>query len=315
MYIMMFHSNRNIAHFTEVFNFVYHYLHNRAAYPSIRSIFFPQYQRDAVYPWITSYLDVAASLFNRNPFKTYFLEEMNSMDTEGVICFRHAVRSQRSSHSQIGVGRIISFSYGGVFTSVAEADTLRAASYKFYGYTLPSQSSMQFTAPHVLMLQREAVHGNLPGRAIVNMEQIRRFFVEHKGEFVYTEKKLELMKPKDQVKTLLYTDVLVGAQGSGFANVVYMLPGSVAIAFSPPNVGGFFFNTVSEFARVFYIGVYNSSVPFPPDCKNRINSNGESVIRACLDVLYAENLFIDPSHLLDLLRSATVHLKSYKYRL
>ena len=130
---MMFHSNRNIAHFTEVFNFVYHYLHNRAAYPSIRSIFFPQYQRDAVYPWITSYLDVAASLFNRNPFKTYFLEEMNSMDAEGVICFRHAVRSQRSSHSQIGVGRIISFSYGGVFTSVAEADTLRAASYKFYG--------------------------------------------------------------------------------------------------------------------------------------------------------------------------------------
>lgn len=27
-------------------------------------------------------------------------------------------------------------------------------SYKFYGYTLPSQSSTQFTAPHVLMLQR-----------------------------------------------------------------------------------------------------------------------------------------------------------------
>lgn len=314
MYIMMFHSNRNIAHFTEGFNFVYHYLHNRAAYPSIRSIFFPQYQRDAVYPWITSYLDVASSLFTTTPVKTYFLEEMNSMDSEGVICFKHAVCSLSSSHPQIGVGRIISFSYGGVFTSMSEVDTIRATSYKYYDLSLPSQSRSEFTTPRVLMLQREAVHGNLPGRAIVNMDQIRKFFVDHK-EFVYVEKKLELMKPKDQVKTLLNTDILVGAQGSGFANVIYMLPGSVAIAFSPPNVGGFFFNTVSEFARVFYIGVYNSSVPFPPDCKNRINSNGESVIRACLDVLYAENLFIDPSHLLDLLRSAAVHLKSYKYRL
>ena len=194
----------------------------------------------------------------------------------------------------------MSYSYGGVYTSVAEVDTIRAASYKYYGLTLPS---MAVTSPHVLVLQREAVHGNLPGRVITNMDH-----------YVYAEKKLELLQPKEQVRALLSTDILMGAQGSGFANVIFMLPGSVAIAYSPPNVGGFFFNTVSEFARVYYIGVYNSSVAFPPECKNRVNSNGESVIRSCLDILYAEDIYMDVIQLQDLLHSAVVHLKSYKYR-
>ena len=205
----------------------------------------------------------------------------------------------------------MSYSYGGVYTSVAEVDTIRAASYKYNGFTLPS---MVLTSPHVLVLQREAVHGNLPGRVITNMEQVRRFFHAQKDHYVYAEKKLELLQPKEQVRALLSTDILMGAQGSGFANVIFMLPGSVAIAYSPPNVGGFFFNTVSEFARVYYIGVYNSSVAFPPECKNRVNSNGESVIRSCLDILYADDIYMDVIQLQDLLHSAIVHLKSYKYR-
>lgn len=88
----MSHSNRNIAHFMEVFNFVYHYLHHHTLYPSLHSIYFLQYQHDAVYPWILSYIDVAKSLFPReNQFKSVFMEDMAKMDKEGLICFRHAV--------------------------------------------------------------------------------------------------------------------------------------------------------------------------------------------------------------------------------
>lgn len=198
-----------------------------------------------------------------------------------------------------------------MFTSIAEVDTVRSATYKYFN-TLISVSS--FTVPSVLVILREAVHGNLPGRAISNVEEVRQFFNHNSELYLYLERKLELMKPSEQITTLAKTDIFIGALGSGFANVIYMLPGSVVISYSPPHVGGFFFDTLCEMSRVHYIGVYNSSTSFPPECKNRINANGESTIRACLDVLYAGDIFVNIEQLRYLLTSAIIHLKSEKYR-
>lgn len=170
------------------------------------------------------------------------------------------------------------------------------------------------TRPNVLVILREPVHGNLPGRGIVNVEEVRRFFKTNRQWYDFSEEKLELLSPNKQIETLSNTDVFIGVLGSGFANVIFMLPGSVAISYSPPNVGGFFFNTVSEFARVRYIGVYNSSIPFPPECRNRVNANGESTVRSCLDLLYAENVYMEIEQLKSLLAVAVIHLKSVKYK-
>ncbi|CBK21852.2 uncharacterized protein [Blastocystis hominis] len=193
---------------------------------------------------------------------------------------------------------------------MSEVDTLRSAAYKYYGISLPRHV---LTRPRVLVILREAIHGNLPGRAIENIDEVRSFFKQNQEQFELLEQKLELLKPSEQVSILANTDIFIGALGSGFVNVVYMLPGSVAISFSPPNIGGLFFNTLSEFARVHYIGVFNSSVPFPPECKNRINANGESVIRACVDRLHASDIFIDLRKLEVLMDAAMLHLKSHKY--
>lgn len=92
VYLPMSHSNRNIAHFTEVFNFVYHYLHHKSVYPPIHSLFFLQYQKDVVYPWILSYIEATKSLFTTEElFKTYFLEDLWKLDENGMICFKKAV--------------------------------------------------------------------------------------------------------------------------------------------------------------------------------------------------------------------------------
>ena len=168
--------------------------------------------------------------------------------------------------------------------------------------------------PSVLVISREAVHGNLPGRAISNLAEVREYFASQKHRYRLVEKKLELLTPAQQIQVMVDTDIFIGALGSGFANVVYMLPGSVAISYSPPHVGGFFFDTLSEMAGVHYIGVYNSSTPFPPECHRRINANGESTIRACLDVLYADNIHMHVEQLERLLESAIIHLRSNKYR-
>ena len=42
---------------------------------------------------------------------------------------------------------------------------------------------------------------------------------------------MELLTPAEQVERMLNTDVLIGVLGSGFANSVFMLPGSVAVSF------------------------------------------------------------------------------------
>lgn len=89
---MMSHSNRNIAHFTEVFNFVYHYLHHIPLYPTMETVYFLQYQKEAIYPWIISYIEVAQSIFpSESVFRAVFLEEMDKLHKSGMICFRKAV--------------------------------------------------------------------------------------------------------------------------------------------------------------------------------------------------------------------------------
>lgn len=129
-------------------------------------------------------------------------------------------------------------------------DTVRSATYRYFNTRISFSS---FTIPSVLVILREAVHGNLPGRAISNVDEVRQFFNRNRESYLYMEKKLELMKPSDQIATLAKTDVFIGALGSGFANVIYMLPGSVVISYSPPHVGGFFFDTLCEMSRVHYI--------------------------------------------------------------
>ena len=197
-----------------------------------------------------------------------------------------------------------------MFTSIAEADTVRATAYKYYHISIRKHV---FTVPKVLVMLREPIHGNLPGRGIANVNEVRSFF-KHSTAYAFSEQKLELLTPAKQIETLANTDIFVGVLGSGFANGIFMIPGSVAISYSPPHVGGFFFQTVSEFARIRYIAVFNSSTPFPPECKNRVNSNGESVIRSCLDLLYADNVYMEIEQLQFFLQVAIVHLKSTKYK-
>ena len=183
--------------------------------------------------------------------------------------------------------------------------------YKYYRMSLQKHS---LEKPNVLLITREPINGNLPGRDIENLSAVRTFFKKNNRLYDYSEKKMELLEPAKQVETMVNTDIFIGALGSGFANVIFMIPGSVIISYSPPHIGGFFFQTMAEFARVRYLAVFNNSVPYPPECKNRVNGFGESVVRSCVDVLYQENVYIEIEQLKGLLSVSLVHLKSVKYK-
>ena len=60
------------------------------------------------------------------------------------------------------------------------------------------------------MILREPIHGNLPGRVIENVNEIRLFFQQHSLDYDFNEQKLELLTPKQQIHTLMNTDIFIG---------------------------------------------------------------------------------------------------------
>ena len=62
--------------------------------------------------------------------------------------------------------------YGGVFISPTEVETLRAAAYKYYNLNPIRHPGYK---PHVMMMTRSKVAGNLPGRRIANQEELAMY--------------------------------------------------------------------------------------------------------------------------------------------
>ena len=126
---------------------------------------------------------------------------------------------------------------------------------------------------------------------------------------------MELLTPEEQAATMLNTDVLIGVLGSGFANVIYMLPGSVAISFSPPFVGGFFFSTMAEYCQIRYLPVYNYSIVPPNECTGLLGTYGEMKgdSEYCLSTLYTADIYFNIGTMSSLMRQSLTHLRIHKY--
>lgn len=124
---------------------------------------------------------------------------------------------------------------------------------------------------------------------------------------------LENLTPKKQIEAMMNSDVLLGALGSGFTNVMFMVPGSVAIIVSPPYIGGFFFHSMTELSNVWYLPMYNYSTSIPNECVDAMDDFGHVMKSNCGKFLYAQDVYIVPGVLENYMKLADVHLKMYKY--
>ena len=201
--------------------------------------------------------------------------------------------------------------YGGIFTSPTEVETVRAASYKFYKLD-PVRKRNQL--PRIMLMTRANVAGNLPGRMIGNKNELS-LYLRRGREWIYSEDAMELLDPRTQAQRMVDTDILLGVLGSGFANAIFMLPGSVIVSFSPPWVGGFFFSTMAEFCQVRYIPVYNYSIVPPNECTGLITEYGEMTGKSeyCLSTLYTATVYFNLGAVSTILRQALTHVRVYKY--
>ena len=201
--------------------------------------------------------------------------------------------------------------YGGIFTSPTEVETIRAASYKFYDLDpIRPKGSL----PRVMLMTRANVAGNLPGRKIANQKELS-LYLRRSREWIYSEDAMELLEPKAQAQRMLTTDVLLGVLGSGFANAIFMLPGSVIVSFSPPFVGGFFFSTMAEYCQVRYIPVYNYSIVPPNECNGLLGPYGEMTGNSeyCLSTLYTADIYFNIGTVSSIMRQALTHIRIHKY--
>ena len=198
--------------------------------------------------------------------------------------------------------------YGGIFISPTEVETIRAAAYKFYKLD-PIRKPK--TLPQVMLMTRSNVAGNLPGRKIANELEVE-LYLNTSRKWLYSKDAMELLEPGDQARVMLGTDVLIGVLGSGFANAIFMLPGSVIVSFSPPFVGGFFFSTMAEYCQIRYIPVFNYSIVPPNECSGLLGPYGEMQGKSeyCLSTLYTSDIYFNIGTLSSIMQQALIHLRA-----
>ncbi|KAK8809837.1 hypothetical protein WA158_000780 [Blastocystis sp. Blastoise] len=294
------HSQRNIAHFIEALNYILHTAHFPNDYPPIENVYMPRYRSEKVFPWINLYINILKSSYPpQYPLNIYDRNDILDI-TSNLLCFKHLGISSRIFH----------VSYGGVFISRQQVDTLRALTYKHLNL---SPQEISLLLPVVSMLERSNVGGNLPGRHIVNTNELHKFFKEHKYEYLFHQLILETLSPQEQIEKILHTDILIGSLGSGFVNCIFMLPGSVIIVASPPYIGGYFFHSISEFAEILYLPIYNYTAPIPDECIQYLQPYGTFSDENCKTLLYKSNVYINPGELSNYLEIALWRLKHIKY--
>ncbi|KAK8797042.1 hypothetical protein WA158_004252 [Blastocystis sp. Blastoise] len=300
-WMIISHSQRNIAHLAEAMNYVLHTAHFPNEYPPIKKLFVPRLKLGTVFPWISMYLEVLRSIYpSEYQYDQLSFAEVQKVAKSGLICFSKLGASSRISH----------VSYGGIFTSSSQVDTLRAYTYKHFDI---DPSGISLFLPIVSVLERAAVGGNLPGRHISNEPELKKFFYAKRYHYRYNSLILEKLSPKEQVEAVMRTDILVGSLGSGFVNAIFMLPGSVVIVASPPFIGGFFFHSIAEYSNIWYLPMYNYTYTVPPACEGKLGTFGEVLDEKCGQLLYQDNVYIVPGVLENYLKISAVHLKIHKY--
>ena len=90
------HSARNIAHYMEVYTFIYHILHQPHKFPGVHKVFYPTMENQKIYLWIQHYKEILMSLLPQEQlFDNIFRERMVEMATNNMLCFKRVVRVMR----------------------------------------------------------------------------------------------------------------------------------------------------------------------------------------------------------------------------
>ncbi|KAK8797084.1 hypothetical protein WA158_004294 [Blastocystis sp. Blastoise] len=283
-----------IAHFTETANILLSINMRFRKFPFTDTVIYEI--ADHPNDWIFSYYNLIKSLY---PSNITFSNLREATERYGKNkCFKHFYVSNRVVYS----------SYGGIFSSIRDSDTIRILAYKHIDidpYTMKRHSK-----PFITLLNRNIHKRASNNRLIININELEQYFksnFNNKLRFDYSIVDTEKFTFKEQLQFMVKTDILIGTVGTGFLNSMFMLPYSSIIAVYPPYSDNIFFTASSRTSRIYFIPYYNNTVHYrnnTPEyaCVQNILSKFPNTYD-CRRLLYYSDVYVDPFSLFLILQT------------
>lgn len=117
-----------------------------------------------------------------------------------------------------------------------------------------------------------------------------------------------------KLRSLYETDILMGIADDLFVNMIYMVPGSCALAINHNLMTSSHLNSIAESSQLFYLEISNFSVPLPHGCKDKeSNVVFHMYSERCKQELLKTDVYVQPGMLMSYLRVAKTYTMVHKY--
>lgn len=117
-----------------------------------------------------------------------------------------------------------------------------------------------------------------------------------------------------KLRSLYETDILMGIADDLFVNMIYMVPGSCALAINHNLMTSSHLNSIAEISQLFYLEISNFSVPLPHGCKDKeSNVVFHMYSERCKHELLKTDVYVQPGMLMSYLRVAKTYTMVHKY--
>lgn len=124
------------------------------------------------------------------------------------------------------------------------------------------------------------------------------------------------MSFEKQLDCFVHGDIFIGPMGSGFINMIFMVPYSVVLSVMPPYKYGQFFQTLSYFTRINYISIFNTTAQIQEQCKNYFSYLGQTVKNwTCHWYIYNSDIYLPPGVIYQHLLISKEYIDKMKYHI
>ncbi|KAK8795673.1 hypothetical protein WA158_000330 [Blastocystis sp. Blastoise] len=293
IYITVKTFEKHITHFIEIYNFLLHYIHHLNYYEPMQFLLAPGFDKNNEYEWNRDYYNILIQSFPKYLHIRDYTNEYFKMNKISIMCFKDVTI----------IGKVTNNHQNGAnFAILSESYYLRALVYKRYHLELYNYSVKTMNDLHIKFNMRTngRLTINKKARHLMNFQEIKSFLKLHQENIVYIN--FETMSFKEQIETMVDTDILILVDGGAITNLIFMLPYSGVLDLLVPLHVSTRFQQLAQISDIyhFYITETNYTL-MSPECKQKYNNNflPELIESICLwDIHMARKIYIDKVQIL-----------------
>ncbi|KAK8798862.1 hypothetical protein WA158_007946 [Blastocystis sp. Blastoise] len=268
----------------------------------------PVFDKENDYEWNIEYYN---TLINSFPDFLHFKEYTASFFNQNqisYICFKDATF----------IGRVAYHEYNGAnFVSFQDTYLMRAIIYKRYNFQLYNYDVKTFNDLHITFNERKngKLTINKKARNLMNFEEIKSFLEWHKQNITYIN--CENMSFKEQVETMVNTDIFMLVDGGATTNLIFMLPFSGILDILVPLNFDTRFQDLALMADIYHSFISETNFTLmSTDCREKYHDTiaPELVDSPCTGLIHmSREIYVDKTQVLIYLFRLKVTVLYKKY--